>query len=358
MSDKRSDVPFTPGDLSGGLASAIVSITGNIAAGVVAFAPLGPQYAAQGIMAGMLSSIVAGLLASVSGGAPGMVSGPKMTTGMAFAALLTQLLATEQFNAPDGPEQLLALAFAAVLISGSVQILLGAFRVGGLVRFMPYPVVAGIRNTTAILLISSQIWPLMGVDSALATHVVADVPGLIRPWALLVGAVSGGIALRGARILPKPLVPVVAIVTASLLHHVISALAPQAELGSLLDPIKSAIPDPTLHVVTALTNPSNFRFLPMVVFGGLTMAVLDSVSALITLVSYQSIADRRFDANKQLVGQGFGSAVVAFFGGLTNSGILARAAVNYSAGGRSRASGAVNADRVRPLRPLGSRTVE
>jgi SulP family sulfate permease len=53
------------------------------------------------------------------------------------------------------------------------------------------------------------------------------------------------------------------------------------------------------------------------------MAVLDSISALISLVSYQSIADRRFEANGQLMGQGIGSAVVAFFGGLTTSGILA-----------------------------------
>ena len=73
------------------------------------------------------------------------------------------------------------------------------------------------------------------------------------------------------------------------------------------------------------------------------MAVLDSISALITLVTYQSIADRRFDANQQLVGQGIGGVVVASFGGLTTSGTLARATMNYNAGGRSRVSGVVNA---------------
>ena len=150
MTDESAKPRFVSGDFSGGLASAVVSITGNIAAGVVAFAPLGPEYTAQGILAGMLSSIVAGLLASLSGGAPGMVSGPKATTAMAFAALLTQLQATGQFNTTESTDLLLALAFSAVLISGSVRILLGAFRVGGLVRFMPYPVVAGIRNTVTL----------------------------------------------------------------------------------------------------------------------------------------------------------------------------------------------------------------
>lgn len=340
MPDTSTKPRLTTGDLWGGLASAFLSITGNIAAGVIAFAPLGPQYVSQGILAGMLSSIVAGLLASLCGGAPGMVSGPKMTTGMAFAALLTQLQATGQFGA--GTDQLLALAFAAVLISGSVQILLGAFRIGGLVRFMPYPVVAGIRNTTAILLISSQIWPFLGIDAELARYTVADISGLIRPWALLVGTVSVLIALRGGRILPKPTVPVVAIVTASLLHYLIRFLAPDAQLGGELGTIDLALPELKFGSMGSALK-SHVGLLPAVVFGGLTMAVLDSVSALITLVSYQSIADRRFDANKQLVGQGIGSAAVAFVGGLTNSGILARAAVNHRAGGRTRASGVVNA---------------
>lgn len=344
MPDDPVKPRFTAGDFSGGLASAVVSITGNIAAGVIAFAPLGPQYTAQGILAGMLSSIVAGLLASLCGGAPGMVSGPKATTAMAFAALLTQLQATGQFDVAGGPDQLLALAFAAVLISGSVQILLGAFRLGGLVRFMPYPVVAGIRNTTAILLISSQIWPLLGVDVELVKHTIYDIPGLIRPGALLVGATTGLIALCGSRFLPKPSVPVVALVTGSLLHYVILFLAPSARLGGVLDPIEYALPDQYLtSIFASLTNPPDFAILRAVVIGALAMAVLDSISALITLVSYQSIAGRRFDANKQLVGQGVGSVVAGLVGGLTNSGILARAAVNHAAGGRTRVSGVVNA---------------
>ena len=141
MSAKTRNPSVTPGDLSGGIAAAVVSITGNVAAGVIAFAPLGPEYAGQGILAGMLSSIVAGLMAALFGGAPGMISGPKATTSMAFAALLSQLLATGHFDmsSPESMDLLLALVFSAVLISGSVQILLGAFRVGALVKFMPYP---------------------------------------------------------------------------------------------------------------------------------------------------------------------------------------------------------------------------
>jgi MFS superfamily sulfate permease-like transporter/CRP-like cAMP-binding protein len=343
---ERTSTRVTPGDLSGGFASAVVSIPGNVAAGVIAFAPLGPEYAGRGILAGMLSSIVAGLLASLFGGAPGMIAGPKATTSMAFAAMLASLLATGHFDlaTPDGERLVLSMAYGAVLISGSVQILLGAFRVGGLVKFMPYPVVAGIRNTTAILLISSQLWPSLGVSRQSWGDLLRD-PGQIQPATLAVAAFTAWMVWKGSRWFRKPAVPIVALVTGSLLYHLIHAAIPQVRLGPLLGTLPSAIPRPEYlaSVFGALADSVSLGVLAAVLSGALAIAVLDSISALITLVSYQSIADRRFDANNQLVGQGIGSAVSAFFGGLTTSGILARAVVNYRAGGRSRASGVVNA---------------
>jgi sulfate permease, SulP family len=346
MPPKKNSVGFTPGDLSGGIASAIVSITGNVAAGVIAFAPLGPEYAGQGILAGMFSSIVAGLMAALFGGAPGMISGPKATTSMAFAALLSSLLATGRFDMSQ-PEQahiLLSLAFSAVLISGSVQILLGAFRVGTMVKFMPYPVVAGIRNTTAILLIYGQLWPFLGVPRQSLTALFENL-GQIEPAMVLVAGLTALIAARGGKIMPKPAVPVMALILGTLLYYAFPLLGMDVRLGPVLGSLPSAIPKPAYlgGILSALTDSANIAVLGAVVSGALAIAVLDSISALITLVTYQSIADRRFDANNQLVGQGIGSAVSAFFGGLTTSGILARAAVNHGAGGRSRASGVVNA---------------
>ena len=334
------------GDLSGGFASAIVSITGNVAAGVIAFSPLGPEYVGKGILAGMFASIVAGLLASLSGSAPGMITGPKATTAMAFAALLSQLLATGRFDlaSPEQADQILALAFSAVVLSGSVQILLGAFRVGALVKFMPYTVVAGIRNTTAILLIWGQLWPFMGVPRQSLGSLLSDL-GQIQPGTVTVAAVTALIAWKGSRILPKASVPVVALLMGTGLHYLLPALLDGIRIGPVLGEIPSAVPtlDFVGGVFGVFTTRETLSLLPLILSGALAIAVLDSISALITLVSYQSLADRRFDANNQLVGQGVGTAVVGFMGGLSTSGILARAAVNHRAGGRTRASGVVNA---------------
>ncbi len=344
-SDTRSP-RFVVGDLSGGFASAVVSITGNVAAGVIAFAPLGPEYAGRGILAGMLSSIVAGLMAALFGGAPGMIAGPKATTSMAFAALLSSLLATTRFDLadPTSANLLLSLAFGAVLISGSVQILLGAFRVGALVKFMPYPVVAGIRNTTAILLIYGQLWTFLGVPRQSMASLLGDL-GQIQPATAAVAGATAIVAWKGGRFLGKPAVPVVALVLGTLLYYAFAMGGDGVRLGPTLGELPSVIPSPQYltSVPSALLDGDNLALLAAVISGALAIAVLDSISALITLVTYQSIADRRFDANNQLVGQGIGSAVGAFFGGLSTSGILARAAVNHSTGGRTRASGVVNA---------------
>ncbi len=344
-SDTRSP-RFVVGDLSGGFASAVVSITGNVAAGVIAFAPLGPEYAGRGILAGMLSSIVAGLMAALFGGAPGMIAGPKATTSMAFAALLSSLLATTRFDLadPTSANLLLSLAFGAVLISGSVQILLGAFRVGALVKFMPYPVVAGIRNTTAILLIYGQLWTFLGVPRQSMASLLGDL-GQIQPATAAVAGATAIVAWKGGRFLGKPAVPVVALVLGTLLYYAFALVGDGVRLGPTLGELPSVIPSPQYltSVPSALLDGGNLALLAAVISGALAIAVLDSISALITLVTYQSIADRRFDANNQLVGQGIGSAVGAFFGGLSTSGILARAAVNHSTGGRTRASGVVNA---------------
>jgi MFS superfamily sulfate permease-like transporter len=334
------------GELSGGFASAVVSITGNIAAGVIAFSPLGPDFVGQGILAGMFASIVAGLLASLTGSAAGMITGPKATTAMAFAALLSQLLATGRFDltSPEQAQQIVALAFSAVLLSGSVQILLGAFRVGALVKFMPYPVVAGIRNTTAILLIWGQIWPFLGVSRQSLLSLLAN-PAQIQPATAAVATLTALIAWKGGKVLPKPSVPVAALLAGTGLHYVLHTFIEGLGVGPVLGTIPSAVPSTEWvgAVAGVFMSPETLSLLPFLISGALAIAVLDSISALITLVSYESLADRRCDANRQLVGQGIGTAVGALFGALSTSGILARAAVNHRAGGRTRLSGALNA---------------
>ncbi len=325
-------------DLSGGLAAAIMSVGSNVAAGVIAFAPLGPDYVAQAIMAGMVSSIVVGFVASLAGSAPGIIVGPQVTTAMALAALLSQLLATGHF---DGrPELLVSLAFAAIMMSGAVQLLFGALRIGGLVsQFMPYPVVSGIQNATAILLVWGQLFALAGVERAAGEPVLGAL-ARAQPATLGVALATALVSWYGSRFISKAAVPLVALGAGTLLHHAIAFGVPSIGLGGELPRIEGAIPMPDQFggIASALSEATALGLLPTLIVGALAMAVLDSVISLITLFTHQSMTDQRYPSNPQLIGQGLGSSASAVFGGLSAGGALARSAINHEAGGRGRAS--------------------
>ncbi len=86
------------GDLIGGGSSAIVALPGNIVYGTIAFASLGPEYASQGILAGMFSTVFANFFAIFFGGIKIMISGPKPPSAIIFGSLLGQLLALGSFK--------------------------------------------------------------------------------------------------------------------------------------------------------------------------------------------------------------------------------------------------------------------
>ena len=292
----------------------------------------------------MLASVVAGLLGAVFGSAPGMIAAPKATTSLAFAAVLSQTIALGGLDPsqPDQARRLLTLAFATVVLSGATQFALGFARFGGLVKFIPYPVVAGIRNATAILLIYGQTWALLGVPRGRLTEILGVLPEA-HVGALAVGLVTVLVAWRGGRWMPRATVPLAALLAGTALHYGL-VLLPGVSPGPVLGALPSAVPRPEYlgDLLGLLISPDLRLFLPVVLAGALAIAVLESVTALIAMVGHESLYNRRFDANRQLQGQGPGSAVGAIFGGLPASGLTAAATANYRAGGRSGLSGVVN----------------
>lgn len=90
------------GDLSGGLASAVMALPGNIIYGLIAFAPLGPLYLGQGILAGIYASVFGGLAAALLGGPHGMISGPRAPTVIVLASVLSQTLGSGVLETGSG----------------------------------------------------------------------------------------------------------------------------------------------------------------------------------------------------------------------------------------------------------------
>jgi len=220
-------------------------------------------------------------------------------------------------------------------------------------------VVAGIRNTAAIVLITGQFWAFFGVPRRSWGELLGDL-GIVQPLTFIVAAATALVVWKGHRLMHKAIVPPVALLLGTGLYYVFQLTVPGARLGPLLGALPSAVPTPAYAAGFAQVFGSGeyLSYLPILLSGALAIAVLDSVSALITLVAFQSVAGQRFDTNRQLVGQGIGTAAVSVFGGLSTSAIFARGAVNYGAGGRTRLSGVANSATVLLLilllaKPLG-----
>ena len=116
------------GDILGGLTSVMVSLPGNIVFGLIAFAPLGQEFAGIGILAGFFCSIFGGFFASMFSGTPGMITGAQAPGAILFAAVVTKLMDTGAFGIGSDFDaiSIITLSLIAVFLSGLFQLLFGA----------------------------------------------------------------------------------------------------------------------------------------------------------------------------------------------------------------------------------------
>ena len=128
-------LPNLRGDLSGALAAAIITLPMSIGYGIIAFAPLGVEFAPKAALLGVYSAVFCGLLAGAFGGTPIQISGPKapLTLVLAtFVAAMTAKLSIAPQTALQ-PEVLIGLAAVCVMIAGLCQVIFGSMGVGNLV---------------------------------------------------------------------------------------------------------------------------------------------------------------------------------------------------------------------------------
>lgn len=153
------------GDLSGAISAAIITLPMSIGYGIIAFAPLGVEFAPKAALLGVYSAVFSGLLAGVFGSTPIQISGPKAPLTLVlgtFVAGMSARMAIAPHSALPA-EILVGLAAACVMIAGLCQVIFGALGAGNLIKYVPQPVVAGFMNGIAFLLIAKQIRPILGI---------------------------------------------------------------------------------------------------------------------------------------------------------------------------------------------------
>ena len=145
------------GDIWGGLAAMLVALPSSIAFGVTVYAAIGPAFAGIGALAGMLGATALGLVAPALGGTNRLITAP-----CAPAAAVLSGFAIELLHQGVAPSSIVLLLTVLGLLTGAIQIVIATAGLGGLIKYIPYPVVSGYLSGVGLVIIGGQIPKFFG----------------------------------------------------------------------------------------------------------------------------------------------------------------------------------------------------
>ncbi|MFA6311706.1 MAG: SulP family inorganic anion transporter [Sterolibacterium sp.] len=327
------------GDFWGGLAAMLVALPSAIAFGVTIYSPLGPAYAAQGALAGILGVTAIGLIAPALGGTNRLISAP-----CAPAAAVLSAFAIEFMNGGGQLEATLLMLSMLGLLAGLLQIFFGTVRLGRLIEYMPYPVVSGYLSGVGLYIIAGQMPKFLGAPKGAHFWESLAEPGLWKWQSMVVGAVTIAVMLVAPRLTKAVPAAILAL---------LAGVAAYFGLG-LADPALLTL-EGNSFVVGSLGGGGSFsdamagRWSAMgavaidqlrsIAVPALTLAVLLSIDTLKTCVVLDALTRSRHNSNRELIGQGLGNVVSAVVGGIPGAGTMGATLVNISSGAVSRYSG-------------------
>ena len=306
------------------------NIVAGVVVGVVAL-PLAMAFAiASGVKPeqGLYTAIVAGVAVSLFGGTRIQIAGP---TG-AFVAILAGVTATH------GVDGLLIASFMA----GVILILLGAARLGSVIRFIPHPVIVGFTAGIGVVIWVGQWKDFFGLHPPAALHFHEQVLNLLRALphldvpttALALGSML--LAIYAPRIpgLARVPGPLIAMLVATVVHSTMH-LDSVATIGTAFGGIPRGLPSLSFPDVT-------FARIVTLIPAAFTIAMLGAIESLLSAVVADGMAETRHDSNQELIGQGIANVLTPLVGGFAATGAIARTATNFRNGANSPIAGLVH----------------
>ena len=309
-------------------------VIAGIVVGIVAL-PLAVAFGiASGVTptVGLITAVIGGFLVSALGGCSVQIGGP---TG-AFIVIIYGII--QQFG-------LTGLAIATVL-AGLILVALGLFRLGTVIKFIPYPIVIGFTSGIAVTIFSTQITDFFGLQTgALPADFISKWGvymthfGTTHLPTLIVGIVSLAIIIAAPYVskrLPGALLAIIVVTTAVWAMHEYCGLEGVETIGDRFHNLSGTIPSPhSIDINIATIN----ALLP----SAFTIAMLGAIESLLSATVADGATGSNTDSNTELIGQGVAYVVVRFFGGIPVTGAIARTMTNITNGGRTPVAGVVHA---------------
>lgn len=282
---------------------------------------------------GIYTAIAAGFCVSLFGGSRIQIAGPTA----AFASIVAGIVAAQGM---DG-------LFIATILAGVILILMGVFRFGALIKFIPHTITTGFTAGIALTIFIGQIKDFLGITYADGVKPIetlekieanVEFAGTFSWQALVVGAVSLAILIiypKFEKRLPPSLLAV-------LVGALMVAFLPGFQEGVYTIRDLYTIPSGLPRVDFAGMNLS-FEKISAVLPDAFTIAVLAAIESLLSCVVADGMVNSRHNSNAELVGQGIGNIASVLFGGIPATGAIARTAANAKNGGRTPVAGMVHA---------------
>ncbi len=311
-------------DLIAGVIVGIIALPLAIAFGIAS--GVSPQQ-------GLITAVVAGFLVSFFGGSHFLIGGP---TG-AFIVIVYGIVAQYGIS---------GLIIATVL-AGIILVLMGIFKLGSIIKFIPYPIVVGFTSGIAVVIFSTQVKDFLGLT-------IENLPSEFIPqWSAYFSNIatfqlhefllSLGCLLviifwpKVTNKVPGSLIAIILGTAASVLLLKFAGIE-FATIGSKFPELANGIevPKPQAPHITWDTVQNMFQ-------PAFTIALLCAIESLLAAMVADGVTGKRHNSNTELIGQGIANIITPFFGGIPATGALARTMANINNGGKSPVAGLVHA---------------
>ena len=282
---------------------------------------------------GIYTAIAAGCFVSLLGGSRVQIAGPTA----AFATVVACIVATQGM---DG-------LFIATVLAGIMLILMGVFKLGSLIKYIPYTITTGFTSGIAVTILVGQIKDFLGLMYESGVKPIETIEkieaniaaiGSFSWQSLLIGAISLAILVFYPKLEKRVPPSLIAVVVGAVLTALIPALNDGVYTIGELYTIPAGLPsvdfagmDFSLSKVLAVL-PNAF-----------TIALLAGIESLLSCVVADTMIDDKHNSNSELVAQGIGNIASVLFGGIPATGAIARTAANVKNSGRTPVAGMVHA---------------
>lgn len=305
-------------DLLSGLIVGIIAIPLGMAFAIAS--GVNPQY-------GIYTTIIAGFLISMFGGSRFQIGGP---TG-AFVPVLLMIVMQYGF------ENLLIAGFMA----GIMLVLMGLFKLGTLIKYIPRPVTLGFTAGIAVIIFTGQIANFLGLDGLQKhEHFLPNMKEIFNHLhttdaaSLITASAALAVILISSRFAPRLPASLMGLTAATLIASFFFS-GEVTTIGSAYGEISSALPQ--LHIPEF-----SWERIQQLLYPAFIIAMLGGIESLLSAVVADGMTGQRHNSNRELIGQGIANMVTPLFGGIPATGAIARTATNIKSGAASPLSGIIH----------------